>query len=70
MKTNVGTIDRILRVIIGLALIAFALGAIAPATGYNWLGWIGVVPLLTAAAGSCPLYSMLGLSSCPVARKA
>jgi hypothetical protein len=56
------------RIVVGLALIAFALGYLAPGTGYNWLGWIGVVPLLTAAVGSCPLYSALGLSTCPVAR--
>ena len=70
MKTNVGSLDRILRVIVGLALIAFALGAVAPGTGLNWLGWSGLVPLLTGAVGTCPLYSVFGLSSCPVARKA
>ena len=42
MKTNVGSLDRILRVIVGLALIAFALGAVAPGTGVTWLGWIGL----------------------------
>jgi hypothetical protein len=66
--TNVGVVDRAVRIVVGLALIAFALGYLAPGTGYNWLGWIGVVPLLTAAVGSCPLYSALGLSTCPVAR--
>jgi len=65
---NVGVVDRVVRVVLGLALIAFALGYLAPGTGFNWLGWIGIVPLLTAAVGSCPLYSMLGLSTCPVAR--
>jgi hypothetical protein len=60
-KTNVGTIDRIARMLIGLALIALTLtGAIGV-----W-GWIGVVPLLTAAIGNCPLYSVLGLSTCPM----
>jgi len=68
MKANVGTLDRIVRIVIGLALIAFALGWIAPGSPYAWLGWIGIIPLLTAAVGSCPLYSMLGLSSCPVKR--
>lgn len=62
-KTNVGTIDRIARMLIGLALIALTLtGAIGV-----W-GWIGVVPLLTAAIGNCPLYSVLGLSTCPMKR--
>ncbi len=70
MKTNVGMIDRIVRVVLGIALIAFALGLFAPGTGYNWLGWIGVVPLATAAVGSCPLYSLLGMSSCPTRKSA
>lgn len=66
MTVNVGTIDRILRVIAGAALIAFALGYIAPGTGWNWLGWIGVVPILTALVGNCPAYSILGVSTCQV----
>jgi hypothetical protein len=61
MQTNVGGIDRILRTVIGLALIALTLtGTIGV-----W-GWIGVVPLLTAALGFCPLYTVLGFSSCPM----
>lgn len=70
MTTNVGTIDRIVRIIVGLALVAFALGFIAPGAPYAWIGWIGVVPFATALAGNCPLYSVLGLSTCPVAKKA
>jgi len=65
MTTNVGALDRIARIILGLALIAFALGFIAPGAAYAWLGWIGVAPLLTGAVGACPLYSVLGLSTCP-----
>ncbi len=68
MKVNVGSLDRIVRIVLGIALIAFALGYIAPGGAYHWLGWIGVVPLLTAAVGSCPLYSILGLSTCPMKR--
>ncbi len=64
MTTNVGAIDRVIRVIIGLGLLYFALFA-AP-TGYNWIGWIGVIPLVTALIGNCPLYSMLGVSTCPM----
>jgi len=63
MTANVGTIDRIARVIIGIALIAFALGFIAPGTSWAWFGWIGVVPLLTAALGNCPAYSIVGCST-------
>jgi hypothetical protein len=63
MSVNVGTIDRVLRVVIGLALIAFAIALGFPQTGWNWVGWIGVMPLITAVMGNCPAYSVLGLSS-------
>ncbi|MCA1951799.1 MAG: DUF2892 domain-containing protein [Hyphomicrobiales bacterium] len=66
MIRNVGMLDRALRVILGLVLLAFALGYIAPGTGYNWLGWIGIVPLLTALFGYCPAYTLFGLSTCPL----
>lgn len=58
-KTNEGTIDRVLRVIVGLALIAIVF--VGPKTP---LGWIGIVPLLTGLAGTCPLYSILGIRTC------
>ena len=70
MKTNVGMIDRVLRLVIGIALIALALGFIAPGAPYAWIGWVGVIPLLTALVGSCPLYSLVGLSTCPIHRRA
>ena len=60
MKTNVGSIDRVARVLIGLLLITLA----AMGTIGMW-GWIGIVLLATAAFGDCPLYSILGLSTCP-----
>ena len=63
MTANVGTIDRIARVIIGIALIAFALGYIAPGTSWAWVGWIGVVPFLTAAFATCPANSIVGCST-------
>jgi hypothetical protein len=61
MKTNEGTIDRALRVAAGLLLLALMFtGTIGV-----W-GWIGVVPLATGAIGWCPLYTMLGLNTCPM----
>ena len=70
MKNNVGAMDRIVRIVLGLGLIALALGFIAPVSSNHWLGWIGVIPLTTAAIGSCPLYSLIGLSTPPVKRVA
>lgn len=61
MKSNVGGIDRVLRIVAGLVLIALA----ATGTIGVW-GWLGVVPLATAALGFCPLYTVLGLSTCPL----
>jgi hypothetical protein len=65
MSTNVGGIDRVLRIVIGLALIAYAIPLGMPKTGWNWVGWIGVIPLLTAIIGNCPLYSLIGINTCP-----
>ncbi|MFV0679826.1 DUF2892 domain-containing protein [Ottowia sp.] len=64
MKFNVGGIDRILRIVAGIALIALA------ATGtVGWWGYIGIVPLLTGLFRVCPLYSLVGLNTCPVQNK-
>jgi hypothetical protein len=64
LKKNVGGIDRVLRIVVGLALLAgFFLNADAT---YRWAYLIGVVPLLTGIISSCPLYSILGLSTCPM----
>ena len=68
MTTNVGMIDRAIRLVVGILLIAFALRLGFPETGWNWVGWIGVVPILTAIFGYCPAYSLLGLSTCPLTR--
>ena len=61
MNANVGGTDRILRVVVGLVLIALA----ATGTVGLW-GWIGVVPLLTGLIRWCPIYPLLGISSCPL----
>ncbi len=61
MKSNVGGIDRILRIVLGLALI----GATLTGTVGVW-GWVGLVPLATGLFNFCPLYTVLGFSTCPV----
>jgi len=68
MSVNMGFVDRFARVLLGLALIAYAVPIGFPATGWNWIGWIGIVPLLTGIFGLCPLYSMLGISTCAIQR--
>lgn len=61
MFKNVGGLDRALRIIVGLVLIGLSLAG----TIGVW-GWIGIVPLATGLLGSCPLYKLLGLSTCPL----
>lgn len=64
MKVNEGTIDRSLRVVAGLVLIGLAAtGTVGP-----W-GYVGIIPLVTGAVGMCPLYSLLGINTCPMTRK-
>jgi hypothetical protein len=63
MTMNVGIVDRVIRVVIGIALIAFAMRWGFPDTGWNWVGWIGVIPILTAVVGFCPLYTALRIST-------
>lgn len=59
MTKNVGSTDRILRVVVGLVLIALA------ATGtVGWWGYLGVIPLATAAIGWCPAYTLFGGNTC------
>lgn len=62
MKLNVGGFDKLVRIVVGLGLLAsvFVLQG-----SLRWLGLIGVVPLVTGLIGYCPLYSLLGLSTCP-----
>ena len=63
MTVNMGMFDRAARLVVGAALLAFAFGYLAPGTGWNWVGWIGVVPILTALLGNCPAYSVFGCST-------
>ena len=61
MKSNVGGIDKILRIVVGASLIGATVAGLLPAWGY-----IGIVPLATGLMGWCPLYPLLGMSTCPM----
>jgi len=64
MTQNVGGIDRILRIVVGLVLIGLA------ATGtVGWWGWLGVVLLATGALGWCPPYAIFGFNTCAMKNK-
>ena len=63
MPRNEGTIDRILRVVAGLAILSLVF--IGPKTVW---GWVGLVPLITGLIGYCPAYSLIGLRTCPLQR--
>jgi hypothetical protein len=64
LARNEPTIDRALRVLLGLGLLAIAF--VGPKTP---LGYLGIVPLVTGLVGTCPLYSALGLSTCRVSKR-
>ncbi|MFT7593816.1 MAG: hypothetical protein ACI8R4_001132 [Paracoccaceae bacterium] len=61
LKRNEGTIDRVLRIILGAVLLSLVF--IGPMTPW---GWVGIIPLATGLLGSCPLYSLFGFSTCPM----
>jgi hypothetical protein len=63
-KKNASALDRALRIVVGLALLAgfFAM----PEASYRWAFLLGLVPLATGLIGSCPVYSILGISTCPL----
>ena len=65
MNANVGNLDRVARIILGLGLLS--LTVMGPQT---WFGLLGLIPLATAIMGFCPLYTVFGFSSCPVKQKA
>ena len=62
MKKNVGTIDRGIRIIVGLALIAAYF--LNSGGTYSWLYLLGIVPLVTGLIGTCPPYALLGINTC------
>lgn len=61
MTKNAGGIDKILRIVVGIALIGLTIMGVLPMWGY-----IGIVPLATGLMGWCPLYTVLGINTCPV----
>ena len=63
MKANVGGIDKVLRIVVGLAVLSLVFVLPEPT---RWWGLLGLVPLLTGFMNFCPLYSILGLNTCPV----
>jgi Protein of unknown function (DUF2892) len=63
MATNEGTLDRVLRVMVGLAILSLAY--VGPQTPWAYLG---LVPLLTGVVGFCPAYALLGISTCNLAK--
>ena len=63
MQRNEGTIDRALRIIAGLGILSLVF--VGPQTPW---GWLGLVPLVTGLVGVCPVYSVLGIRTCPTPR--
>ena len=64
MKKNVGTVDKVIRVVVGLLIIVMGI------VYKSWWGIIGLIPLLTAITGTCLLYLPFGISTCKVETKA
>ena len=63
MEHNVGTADRIIRIVMGIVLLALVFVLHTPA---RWFGLIGIIPLMSALIGWCPLYTLLGVRTCPL----
>ncbi|MDD5330306.1 MAG: DUF2892 domain-containing protein [Sulfuricella sp.] len=65
MKANVGGIDKVLRIVAGVALLGLGFAGVVP----MMVGLIGIIPLATGLMGWCPFYPLLGLSTCPMEKK-
>lgn len=63
LRRNEGSIDRVLRVIVGLAILSLVF--FGPRTAW---GYLGLVPLITGLVGFCPAYRLLGINTCPIGR--
>jgi Protein of unknown function (DUF2892) len=66
MKANVGSIDRVLRVLVGIGLLAVVALVESEA---RWWGLVGILPLATGLFRFCPAYTLLGMSTCPLEAK-
>ncbi|MCY0096181.1 DUF2892 domain-containing protein [Hoeflea sp. J2-29] len=64
MKSNVGTVDRVIRILAGVVLLAMFF--VYQDAAWRYFALIGIIPLFTGLFGTCPLYSLFGLSTCPV----
>ncbi|HEY6006104.1 MAG TPA: DUF2892 domain-containing protein [Anaeromyxobacter sp.] len=62
--TNEGTLDRFIRIVIGIALLSLTV-----AGPKSMVGLVGIVPIVTGLVGFCPLYRLMGVSTCPVSQK-
>ena len=66
MKANVGGVDKILRIVAGLVLLSLIL---ILEGNTRWWGLVGIVPLATGLFNFCPLYTLLGINTCPLKDK-
>jgi hypothetical protein len=64
MKTNIGGIERVIRILVGAVLVG-----LAATSTVGWWGWLGLIPLATGLIGWCPPYAMLGISTCSTKAK-
>lgn len=64
MKPNIGGLDKIIRIVLGVLLIILAVTNVI-----GWWGWLGIIPLATGLTSRCALYSLLGLNTCPMNKK-
>jgi hypothetical protein len=66
MKLNVGGVDKVVRIALGIALLSLV---VLLEGSVRWVGLVGIVPLVTGLVGYCPLYAVLGIDSCPANTK-
>ena len=64
LKNNVGKIDRMIRVVVGIILVGNVFYAL-----HHPIGWLGVILIVTGIAGTCPLYSIIGINTRPLSEK-